>query len=269
MLLKRDLKRGPPIAEVTDAGGVSPVELENVLAFLAKRESVNSPPAAWKSSSDLNVSFSRLKNAASEPQNWLTYWGNYRGTHFSELNSITRANVKSLAAQWTYQFGAGAVESVPLVVDGVMFDRSAEQCGGARCPQRRPIWRYNRTLPNVAAHCTVMTNRGLAILGDRLYGTLDSHLAALDAKTGSVIWDIAVEDYQKGFSITHAPLALDGKIIIGITAGECALTGFVDAMTPPQESCCGGIGRSRRRETRIAPPGPTTRQPIQVARQPG
>jgi alcohol dehydrogenase (cytochrome c) len=80
----------------------------------------------------------------------------------------------------------------------------------------RAIWRYNRTLPTVASHCTVMTNRGLAILGDRLYmGTLDSHLVALDAKTGSVIWDIAVEDYQKGFSITHAPLALDGKIIIG------------------------------------------------------
>ena len=56
--------------------------------------------------------------------------------------------------------------------------------------------------------------------GDRLFmGTLDSHLVSLDAKTGSVIWDVAVEDYQKGFSITHAPLAIDGKIIVGITAG--------------------------------------------------
>jgi alcohol dehydrogenase (cytochrome c) len=75
-----------------------------------------------------------------------------------------------------------------------------------------------------------MTNRGLAILGDRLFmGTLDAHLLALDAKTGSVIWDAIVEDYQKGYSITAAPLAVDGKIIIGTTAGECGLTGFVDA----------------------------------------
>jgi alcohol dehydrogenase (cytochrome c) len=59
--------------------------------------------------------------------------------------------------------------------------------------------------------------------------TLDMHLVALDAKSGNVIWDIAVDDYQKGFSITHAPLAIDGKIIVGVTSGECALTGFVDA----------------------------------------
>jgi alcohol dehydrogenase (cytochrome c) len=75
-----------------------------------------------------------------------------------------------------------------------------------------------------------MTNRGFAVLGDRLYmATLDSHLVALDAKTGSVIWDVAVDDYQKGYSITHAPLAIDGKIIVGITAGECGLQGFIDA----------------------------------------
>src|SRR5207248_4946425 len=89
---------------------------------------------------------------------------------------------------------------------------------------------YTRSLPRVASHCTVMTNRGFAMLGDRLFmGTLDSHLVSLDAKTGSVIWDVAVDDYKKGFSITHAPLAIDGKIIVGITAGECALTGFLDA----------------------------------------
>jgi alcohol dehydrogenase (cytochrome c) len=44
-----------------------------------------------------------------------------------------------------------------------------------------------------------------------------------------VIWDTTVANYDLGFSITLAPLALDGKIIVGITAGECALGGFVDA----------------------------------------
>jgi alcohol dehydrogenase (cytochrome c) len=67
-----------------------------------------------------------------------------------------------------------------------------------------------------------MTNRGFGILGDRLYmATLDMHLVALDAKTGNVIWDVAVDDYQKGFSITHAPLLIDGKVIVGVTVGEC------------------------------------------------
>jgi alcohol dehydrogenase (cytochrome c) len=40
---------------------------------------------------------------------------------------------------------------------------------------------------------------------------------------------VEVDDYRKGYSITHAPLAIDGKIIVGVTSGECALTGFVDA----------------------------------------
>src|SRR5204863_2166971 len=95
----------------------------------------------------------------------------------------------------------------------------------------RVIWRYSRRIPpGVHSHCTVMTNRGFAILGDRLYmATLDAHLIALDAKTGNLVWDVIVEDYKKGLSITHAPLAIDGKLIVGITAGECALTGFVDA----------------------------------------
>jgi alcohol dehydrogenase (cytochrome c) len=123
------------------------------------------------------------------------------------------------------------VESVPLVVDGLMVVTGPQNDATALDARTgRPIWGYSRPLPNVAAHCTVMANRGFAILGDRLFmGTLDSHLISIDAKTGSVIWDIAVEDYQKGFSITQAPLAIDAKIIIGITAGECALAGFVDA----------------------------------------
>ena len=76
----------------------------------------------------------------------------------------------------------------------------------------RPIWKYTRRLPRIASHCTVMTNRGFAILGDRLFmATLDTRLVSLDAKTGAVIWDVAVDDYKKGFSITHAPLAIDGR----------------------------------------------------------
>jgi alcohol dehydrogenase (cytochrome c) len=159
------------------------------------------------------------------------YWGNYPGTHSTALKSITPANAAALRPKWSYQFGAGHVETSPIVVDGLMFvtgpldDADALD---ARTGSR--IWHYSRPLPKVASHCTVMTNRGFAVLGDRLYlGTLDSHLVALNAKSGNVIWDVEVTDYRKGFSITHAPLALDGKIIVGITAGECALTGFVDA----------------------------------------
>ena len=231
MLLKSDLKEiTHPRQSLMPRSNLTGAELEHILAFLAKGAPSGGPPE-WKISEDLNVSFPRIRNASAEPRNWLTYWGDYGGNHYSRLDGITPANVGGLAPAWSFQFGSGTVESVPLVVDGLMFVTGPLNNAAALDARTgRPIWRYSRTLPNVAAHCTVMANRGFAILGDRLFmGTLDAHLVSLDAKTGSVIWDVPVEDYQSGFSITHAPLAIDGKLIIGITAGECALTGFVDA----------------------------------------
>jgi len=68
------------------------------------------------------------------------------------------------------------------------------------------------------------------MLEDKLYmGTLDAHLVALDAKTGSVIWDVKVADHTAGYTITGAPLAVRDKIIIGVSGGEFGVRGFLDA----------------------------------------
>ena len=210
-------------------GSVAGAQLEDVIAFLKTAPSVN---AVFGAASADGVTFARLKAAAKEPQNWLTYWGDLNGTHYSGLSSITPANVGTLRSTWAYQFGATRAETTPLVVDGVMYVTGPRNTAAALDARTgRAIWNYTRRLPSdIHANCTVMTNRGFAILGNSLYmATLDSHLVALDAKTGNPLWDVAVDDYKTGTSITHAPLAIDGKIIVGITAGECALTGFLDA----------------------------------------
>ncbi len=210
---------------------LSAPERDNVIAFLLKAPPNSAPPSKWTPAADFNVTFARLKNAAAEPHNWLTYWGDFRGTHYSGLKQITPANVPSLKSAWTFQTGGNTIETTPLVVDGIMFVTGPLSNASALDARTgRPLWRYNRRLPQVSSHCTVMTNRGMAVLGDRVYlATLDMHLVALDAKSGNVIFDVEVDDYKKGLSITHAPLAIDGKIIVGVTAGECALTGWVDA----------------------------------------
>ena len=72
------------------------------------------------------VSFERLRDAAVEPHNWLTYSGGYFSQRYSELDQITPENVDHLRLQWVYQTPiAGTWQSTPLVVDGVMYRRSA------------------------------------------------------------------------------------------------------------------------------------------------
>ena len=57
----------------------------------------------------------RLVNSAKEPQNWLTYSGDYAGRRFSTLDQITTANVHSVIAKWVYQTGAtGKFETTPI-----------------------------------------------------------------------------------------------------------------------------------------------------------
>jgi alcohol dehydrogenase (cytochrome c) len=234
---------------------LSPDRQLSVSAFLLKAPLAYEPAAEWKPAADFNVTFARLQKAAAEPHNWLTYWGDLAGHHYSGLKQITPSNVASLKSQWTYQLGGNTVETTPLVVDGMMFVTGPLNNATALDARTgQALWKYTRRLPAVASHCTVMTNRGLGVLGDRLYmATLDTHLVALDAKSGNVLWDVAVDDYRKGFSITHAPLAIDGKIIVGVTSGECALTGFVDAYDA-------GTGRKLWRTYSTPQPGDLNRK---------
>ena len=61
------------------------------------------------------------------------------------------------------------------------------------------IWIYQRQLPSDIRPCCGRVNRGLAILGGKVFlGTLDAHVVALDAKTGAVIWDVTAADYRTG-----------------------------------------------------------------------
>ena len=95
----------------------------------------------------------------------------------------------------------------------------------------RQLWRWQRPMPrDVSTLGFAPVNRGVAILDDTVFaGTLDAHLVALDAHSGAVRWDAVVADYKLGHCITGAPLAIDGKIIVGISGGEAGIRGFLDA----------------------------------------
>jgi len=178
------------------------------------------------------VTFERIVNSSKEPRNWLTYSGNYAGHRFSPLDQVNTENAHSLVAKWVYQTAAGGkFETTPLVVDGILYGTGPDnRVFALDARSGRPIWLYQRQLPGDIRPCCGRVNRGVAILGDKVFlGTLDSHVMALDAKTGNVIWDVTSVDYKLGYSFTLAPLAVKNLIILGVSGGEYGIRGFVDA----------------------------------------
>ena len=174
----------------------------------------------------------RLLNADKEPQNWLMYSGNYFSQRYSKLDQINNDNAEALQMHWAFQLSAlDRAETTPIVVDGVMYvTESPSNVIALDARTGGQYWRYNHDLPEDLNFCCGRNNRGVAVLGDRLYmSTLDAHLVALDAKTGRVVWDVEVADETKGYSKTAAPLVVGDKIITGIAGGEFGIRGFVDA----------------------------------------
>lgn len=180
-----------------------------------------------------SVTYERIKNADQEPRNWLTYGGGYSSWRHSNLDQLTTVNVRQLKVLWTLQMPTNErhIQTTPLVVDGVMYvTEPPNNVHAIDAYTGELLWSYERNLPSEMPLCCGRVNRGLAMLGDKVYlATLDAHLVALNHATGKVEWDVQLADYNKGYSITAAPLAIDGKVICGIAGGEFGTRGFLDA----------------------------------------
>ncbi|HMB80899.1 MAG TPA: PQQ-dependent dehydrogenase, methanol/ethanol family, partial [Vicinamibacterales bacterium] len=203
------------------------------LSSSAARPPASAPAAAGMSGPGLT--FERIRGVAGEPHNWLTYWGDYQGTHFSRLQQITTSNVSRVQAAWARQLpGSSVLEATPLVVDGVMYTSGPPGIVVALdAATGRQLWRYQRTQKIRNPNEINPFNRGVTLLGNRVFvGTLDAALIALDARSGALLWEVQMADTMQGYSITSPPLAIKDKIIAGIAGGEFGITGFIDAYDP-------------------------------------
>ena len=178
------------------------------------------------------VTAERLLNSSKEPQNWLMYSGDYAGHRFSALDQINVSNAATLAPKWAYQtMASGKFETTPLVVDGILYGTGQDdRVYALDARSGRPIWQYQQTLPADIRPCCGRVNRGVAILGDRVFvATLDAHVVALDSKTGNVVWDATAAEHAKGYSFTLAPLVIKNLVLVGVSGGEYGIRGFIDA----------------------------------------
>jgi alcohol dehydrogenase (cytochrome c) len=178
------------------------------------------------------VTFDRLLHPEREPQNWLTYSGSNSSQRYSLLDEIKPSNVKNLELQWVFQARSlEKFETTPLVIDGVMYMTEAPNHVYALDARTgHAYWDYEHRPSRDARVCCGSVNRGLAILGDTLFmGTIDGRLIALDAKSGRPLWNIEVGDPKLGYAITHAPLIVKDKVIVGVAGGEYGIRGFIAA----------------------------------------
>jgi alcohol dehydrogenase (cytochrome c) len=164
---------------------------------------------------------------------WLMYSGSYSSHRHSPLRQITADNVAQLRPAWVYQPpGTGALETTPLLADGVLYVTSGPTSVAAvDVKSGRPLWEWTRPITASVLNLGFpRVNRGIAIRDSVLYvGTLDGYLVALDAKAGIERWTVHVGENPVGHSITAAPLVVDDKVIVGVSGGEAGIRGFLDA----------------------------------------
>jgi len=179
---------------------------------------------------NINVDQSKLTAAAKDADNFLHSNGSYDQSRFYPAKQINSGNVGQLRPAFTFQTEVlESMETAPIVIDGVMYlTTSYNHVYAIDAVSGKELWHYKHKMGPVTTYCCGPNNRGVAIMGDRVFmGTLDARLVALDAKTGKLIWNTEIADPELGYSETMAPVAVNGRILIGTNGGEYGIRGFV------------------------------------------
>ena len=176
------------------------------------------------------VSQAQLSAADKDANNFLHTNANYANSRYYPAKQINTSNVASLRPAFTFQTEVlESMETAPVVVDGTMYITTSYNHVYAIDPVTgKQKWHYKHKMGPVTTYCCGPNNRGVAISGGHVFmGTLDAKLVALDAKTGKLVWDTQIADPELGYSETMAPVAVNGRILIGTNGGEYGIRGFV------------------------------------------
>ena len=221
------MKRLQPVAMVSSAVLVLVVHLHSAQQPAPLPPVPVPMPALLKNYT--TVTADRLTNPADG--DWLMIRRTYDGWGYSPLDQITTANVSRLQPVWVFSTGVNSGhEAPPIVNNGVMFvSTPGHRVAAIDAKTGVLLWRYNKEVAEriVAPH---PTTRGIALYGNQVFfAANDAVLVALDARTGEQVWTATVADNKSGYYMTLAPLAVDGKVMVGASGGELGVRGFVAA----------------------------------------
>jgi quinohemoprotein ethanol dehydrogenase len=173
-------------------------------------------------------------NAVQDGADWTMYGRTTDEQRFSPLHQINEQNIGQLGLVWSRELGTTrGLEATPIISNRVIYTTSQWSVAYAlNAKDGTVLWTFDPKVSraNVRTICCDTVNRGVALYHGRVYlGTLDGRLIALDAKSGSPVWDVITVDQSKPYAITGAPRIVKGMVLIGNAGSEFGVRGYLSA----------------------------------------
>src|SRR5580692_3153297 len=184
--------------------------------------------------------------------NWPTNGNDQGNMRYQNIDQINPSNVSQLKPAWTFNTGVlgdanMSMEMTPIVINNVAYITTGDDDVFAlNATTGKQIWHYSPAtdtppmpLPSTLPICCHNDNRGVAEGEGMVFNArLDAKLVALNQTTGKVVWETVVDLSSKGAAMTLAPLYVkasngtQAEVIVGVTGGEYAVRGHLDAYNP-------------------------------------
>ena len=118
-----------------------------------------------------DVSQSQLTAADKDGSNFLHSNANYANTRFYPAKQIDTSNVSKLRPAFTFQTEVlESMQTAPIVVGGTMYITTSYNHVYAIDPVTgKQKWHYKHKMGPVTTYCCGPNNRGVAIMGDRVF----------------------------------------------------------------------------------------------------
>ena len=173
--------------------------------------------AAWPAGAEVGDDFvpvtdKMLQNP--DPGDWLNWRRTQNGWAYSPLDQINKRTVAKLTQVWTAPMDSGPQAATPLVYRGVMYvPNRGDYIQAFDGKTGALLWEYRRQFPEGVRGST---NRSLAIWGTTLIDAGgDNQIYAVDARTGTLVWETPVHEPAVRAHATAGPLIAGGKVITG------------------------------------------------------
>ena len=172
------------------------------------------------------------QNADRAGRDWIHHLGDQGGTRYSTLDQINASNVKTLKRAWTFRTGSGRFAGSPMVVNGIMYFSAPNGVYAVDAVTGQQLWKYVPELGPVdggggggALGRGMVNSAGTAVrgptywpgnntVGPRIYSTTSEGLAAIDARTGTLVRGFGDNGVLPGIRPT-SPTVFYRNILIG------------------------------------------------------